>query len=87
MLYLTVESENDFSGADDQSSHPTTPEDDTSGTALDGLCSNSGVAGFDGGVAVDDGAGSGMSLCIFVLLVLLDLCFRFTRERRGGRGW
>ena len=48
---------------------------------------NSAVAGFDGGVAVDEGAGSGMSLCIFVFLVLLDLCFRFTRERRGGRGW
>ena len=64
MLYLTVEE--DFEGASDQSSHPTTPEDVTSGTALDGICSNSGVAGFDGGVAVDEGAGSGMSLWILL---------------------
>ena len=85
MLYLAVDSDNDFEGGDDQSSRPTTPEDDTSGAALDNLCSNSGVERDE--VAVVEGAGSGMSLCIFVLLVLLDLCFRFTRERRGGRGW
>ena len=71
MWLLTVDSENDFEGAEGQASPPPTPEEDSSGAALDtgmGRSDNSGAVGFDGGVAVDDGAGSGMLLSAMFFL-------------------